>query len=90
MASISKRGKVWQYAVSNYVDGKSRPIRKSGFRTKKEAEIAAAEMEAKLRKNPAIVTKDIPFREYFKEFIEVHKANLNPKTKSRNGCNEKS
>ena len=83
MASITKRGKTYQFAVSNYVDGKSRPIRKGGFRTKKEAEIAAAELEARLRKSPNIITKDIPFNDYFKEYVEVHKANLDPTTKKR-------
>lgn len=73
MASITKRGATWQYAISNYVDGKSRPIRKSGFRTKKEAEVAAAEHEAKLRKNPNAIVKDVPFKDYFDEFVETYK-----------------
>lgn len=46
MASFQKRGKTWQYCVS----AKPKPIRKGGFATKKEAMIAAAEVEAKLSK----------------------------------------
>jgi len=37
MASIQKRGKTYQFTVSHMVNGKSKPIRKGGFRTKKEA-----------------------------------------------------
>lgn len=73
MASITKRGAVWQYAISNYVDGKSRPIRKSGFRTKKEAEVAAIEHEAKLRKNPNTTIKGVAFKDYFIDFVETYK-----------------
>ena len=61
MASITKRGASWQYAVSNVVDGKSRPIRKGGFKTKKEAQIAAAEVEARLQKGAKVVTRNMPF-----------------------------
>lgn len=46
MASYQKRGKTWQYTIS----AKPKPIRKGGFRTKKEAQVAAAEVEAELRK----------------------------------------
>ncbi|MCS3486088.1 MULTISPECIES: Arm DNA-binding domain-containing protein [Bacillus] len=48
MASIQKRGKTYQFTVSRTVNGKSKSIRKGGFRTKKEAQIAAAEIESKL------------------------------------------
>ncbi len=50
MASFTKRGKTWQYTVSRIVNGESKPIRKSGFKTKKEAQVAAAEIESKLNK----------------------------------------
>lgn len=49
MASIQKRGKTYQFTVSHMVNGKSKPIRKGGFRTKKEAQIAAAEIEPTFR-----------------------------------------
>lgn len=73
MASITKRGKTWQYAVSNYVDGKSRPIRKGGFRTKAEAIAAAQEVEMRLRKGGQVITKNQPFSEYFLNWIEIYK-----------------
>jgi len=65
MASFQKRGKTWQYTISRMVNGKSKPIRKGGFRTKKEAQIAAAEVESQLRKGLAPHLKDEPFDEYF-------------------------
>ncbi len=42
---------LWQYCVS----AKPKPIRKGGFKTKKEAQVAAAEIEDRLRqyKNPS-------------------------------------
>lgn len=53
MASFLKRGKTWQYCVS----AKPKPIRKGGFKTKKEAQVAAAEVEDKLRKYKTPGTK---------------------------------
>ncbi|KGR84033.1 Arm DNA-binding domain-containing protein [Lysinibacillus boronitolerans] len=50
MASITKRGKTWQYCVSRMVEGKYKPIRKGGFSTKKEATIAAAAIKANIGK----------------------------------------
>lgn len=47
MASITKRGSTWQYSVSRTIEGKYKPIRKGGYRTKKEASVAAAQIESK-------------------------------------------
>lgn len=44
MASIQKRGKTYQFIVSHMVNGVSKLIRNGGFKTKKEAQIAAAEI----------------------------------------------
>lgn len=83
MASFTKRGDTWQYAVSNYVDGKSRPIRKSGFRTKKEAQVAAAIVEQKLNKGQQVVVKNKSFSQYFEEWIEIFKDGRHKDTKKR-------
>ncbi len=66
MASFLKDGKTWQYSVSRMVDGKYKPIRKGGFRTKKEVQVAA-EVELKLKKgiNP-VLRRDL-FDEYFEQ-----------------------
>jgi len=73
MASIQKRGKTYQYTVSQIVNGKQSPIRKGGFRTKKEAQIAAADIEAQLSKGLMPILKKIPFDEYFENWIDLYK-----------------
>ncbi|KZR58950.1 tyrosine-type recombinase/integrase [Pseudobacillus badius] len=73
MASIQKRGKTYQYTVSHTVNGIQKPIRKGGFRTKKEAQIAAAEIEAQLSKGLMPVLKKIPLDEYFENWIHLYK-----------------
>ncbi len=76
MASIQKRGKTYQFTISRMVDGKSAPIRKGGFHTKKEATIAAAEMEAMINKRIVPHLKPAPFDEYFNNWVKLYKTNL--------------
>ena len=76
MASIQKRGKTYQYTISRIVDGKQDPIRKGGFHTKKEATIAAAEIEAMLNKGIVPHLKPAPFDEYFENWVKLYKSNL--------------
>lgn len=83
MASFQKRGKTWQYTISNVVDGKSKPIRKSGFRTKPEAVAAALEIEMSLSKGGNVVVKDRSFVDYFTNWIEVFKKNRHYTTYNR-------
>lgn len=81
MASFQKRGKAWQYTISRTVNGKAKPIRKSGFNTKKEAQIAAAEVEAGLRKGIAPHLKPEPFDEYFEEWVKLYKIGISKGTR---------
>lgn len=83
MASFTKRGSTWQYTVSRMVNGKSKPVRKSGFRTKKEAMVAAAEVEADLQKGIVPHFKKEPFDQYFKEWVDVYKTDIHPITLRR-------
>ena len=80
MASIRKRVGVkrtsFEFTVSNMVNGKSKPIKKGGFRTEREAKAAAIEMEAQLAKGISPITKNVPFDEYFQEWIEDYKKHL--------------
>lgn len=76
MASIQKRGKTYQYTVSCMENGKSRPIRKGGFRTKKEARMVAAEIELQLGKGIIPYLRPVPLDEYFKKWIRLYKAHL--------------
>ena len=83
MASFKKRGKTWQYTVSRYVDGKYKPIRKSGFKTQKEAKIAAAEVEDKLRKGMVTNPKEILFSDYFESWLNTYKVDIGANTLAR-------
>lgn len=58
------------------VNGKSKPIRKGGFKTKKEAQVAAAEIETDLRKGFLPILTPIPFVEYFETWINLYKKDI--------------
>lgn len=73
MASIQKRGKTYQYTISRMVNGESKPIRKGGFITKKEAQVAASEIEYQLSKGINLSTKKIAFDDYFENWIITYK-----------------
>ncbi len=77
MASFQKRGKTWQYTVSN--KGKT-PIRKSGFLTKKAAQVAAAEVEANLSKGVFHQSRALPFDQYFEDWYILYKKNVTKST----------
>ncbi len=83
MASYLKRGKTWQYTVNHYVDGERKPIVKGGFATKKEAQLAAHEVEMHLWKGQQVNTRDIPFSTYFDEWIELYKSGRHKTTYDR-------
>lgn len=73
MASIQKRGKTYQYTVSHSIGGENKLIRKGGFRTKQEAKIAAAEVEAQLGKGIIPVNKKTALNSYFESWINIYK-----------------
>lgn len=79
MASFQKRGKTWQYTIS----AKPKPIRKGGFKTKKEAQVAAAEVEANLQKGIVPHLKLEPFDEYFESWLNLYKSNIGKNTRAR-------
>lgn len=83
MASFQKRGKTWQYTVSRMVNGVPDPIRKGGYATKKEAQIAAGEIEEKLRKGLTPNLKPVVFTEYFEEWMGTYKAHIAENTRAR-------
>ncbi|WP_054028606.1 site-specific integrase [Bacillus sp. FJAT-28004] len=83
MASFVKRGKTWQYTISRMIKGDSKPIRKGGFNTKKEAQVAAAEIENKLRKGITPHLRLEPFDQYFEEWLKVYKPNIANNTRER-------
>lgn len=81
MASIQKRGKTYQFTVSRTVNGKSKPIRKGGFRTKKEAQIAAAVIESQLSKGLLPHLTPVPIDEYFDKWVNLYKTNISVTTR---------
>jgi integrase len=80
MASIKKRGKTWQYAVSHTVNGESKLIRKGGFSTQAEARAAAIELESKIHKGIVPHLKPAPIDEYFDNWVELYKKNSSDAT----------
>ncbi|KRM10174.1 tyrosine-type recombinase/integrase [Paucilactobacillus suebicus] len=73
MASIKKRGTVWQVRVSyNDQAGKRHTLNKSGFRTKREAELFATETQSVINKDE-LTDGSILFAKYFWEWFTAYK-----------------
>lgn len=72
MASFKKLKTGWQYRVSYYVEGKRKTKNGNGFRTKKEAEIAAREVESSMDHGLA-VDKNPVFVDYMQDWYETYK-----------------
>ena len=66
MASFYRRGKTWSFSIDiGYdKDGKRKKKQVGGFRTKKEAEAAAAQMNVELNQGTFVDEKDISFRKF--------------------------
>ncbi|OIK13553.1 site-specific integrase [Bacillus sp. MUM 116] len=73
MASIQKLKNGWRYRVSYKEGDKYKTKTRGGFRTKKEAEIAAAELEKKLHIGHDISAGDQLFAEYMRNWFEIYK-----------------
>ena len=75
MASFRKRGSGWEYRIK-YVDrrtGKPKEKSKGGFKTKKEAQIAAAEEETRIHHYGFSDDGNEKVETYFKEWLETYK-----------------
>lgn len=83
MASFTNRGSKgkpsWQYTIS----AKPKPIRKGGFKTKKEAQVAAAEIEDQLNKGTLPQFKLVVFAEYFETWVKLFKPKIANNTRAR-------
>lgn len=77
MASIQKMKNGWRYRVSYKENGKYKTKTKGGFRTKKECELAAAELEKKLHVGYDINAGDQLFSEYIRNWYEVFRKGKN-------------
>lgn len=73
MASFRKRNDFWEYRV-RYKDGnKFKEKSKGGFKTKKEAQLAAAKVEEKIAAGIRVQSEDMYFKDYVLEWLEVYK-----------------
>lgn len=75
MASIGKDGASWYYVVSNGTDPitfKPKQIKKRGFKTKEEAEIAAMEVELLIKKNEYFKGENMRFGALYEDWLESY------------------
>lgn len=73
MASFEKLNTGWKFIVS-YKDGdKYRRKTGNGFKTKKEAQVAAAEIEKKLYDRLDIYAGEKQFTEYYRDWVHTYK-----------------
>lgn len=75
MAHILKRGDKWAYMVNvarDPVTDKRRQITKSGFRTKKEAQLAANKLEESILNGGVIRESNITFETFANEWLEYY------------------
>ena len=74
MASIFKKGKGYMVRVSWYDEnGKRKYKNKTGFKTKREAQIYANELENLKARNFISQNSKTPFPEYFWSWFETYK-----------------
>ncbi|OQR21100.1 site-specific integrase [Ligilactobacillus salivarius] len=73
MGTIIKRGKTYRATVSWYEDGVRKFKSKSGFKTKREAQIYANELENLKARNFISQNSKTPFPEYFWSWFETYK-----------------
>ncbi|QOK28027.1 site-specific integrase [Cytobacillus oceanisediminis] len=84
LASFRQRSKKWEYRIK-YVDpqtGKPKEKTKGGFRTKKEAQIEAAEVEKQLYlgQHSIIQNKELLVKEWFEKWLDIYGSQCKPKT----------
>ena len=83
MASFRQRGKSWEYRII-FTDskGKRKEKSKGGFRTKKEAQIEAAEIEKQiyLGHHEIIQSKEILLKDWLYEWLDIYGSQCQPST----------
>ncbi|WP_419877755.1 tyrosine-type recombinase/integrase [Brevibacillus centrosporus] len=83
MAFFRKRGSAWEFRIS-FIDrrtGKTKEKSKGGFKTKKEAQIAAAEAESAINYYGFNENGNEKVDKYFEEWLEIYKKpNVKPIT----------
>ncbi|MBX0359571.1 site-specific integrase [Halobacillus sp. Nhm2S1] len=76
MANYRKRGSKWYFQIYTGVDpstGKKKFTSKGGFKTKKEAQMAAAEVEKEVFENTYVQEQNITFQEFTLEWLKTYR-----------------
>ncbi|MDT8900038.1 tyrosine-type recombinase/integrase [Anaeroselena agilis] len=78
MASFYKRGKTWSFMIDVGLDkdGKRKQKGCGGFRTKKEAEEAAAQLTTELSQGTFVQEKDVTFRDFSKVWLNLYSSQV--------------
>lgn len=73
MASFRKRNDKWEYRIRYKERGKFKETSKGGFKTKKEAQLAAAKIEEKIASGVNMQSSNMTFHDYMYEWLETYK-----------------
>lgn len=77
MVSFRKRGNVWQYEISyKDTDGVYKKLRKSGFKLKSDAILAASQIQANHPKLAKVKDSQQTLVNYFDNWIKIYKKNI--------------
>jgi integrase len=82
MASFFKRGKTWYYSadIGKDKNGERKKKLKGGFRTRKEAVEAEAQLQVDLMQNTFIIEKDITFSDFSQEWFKGYSIQVKSST----------
>ncbi|MDO6632429.1 site-specific integrase [Bacillus thuringiensis] len=73
MASFRKRNDKWEYRIRYKEMGKYKETSKGGFKTKKEAQLAAAKIEEKIANGVNMQSSNVTFHDYMYQWLETYK-----------------
>ena len=79
MASFRKRGEFWYYRIKcgvNPKTGKPMEVQRGGFRTKREAQLAAAEQQTALSSGSFVAVSSITFQQFATEWLASYALNV--------------
>ncbi|KLV30447.1 site-specific integrase [Priestia megaterium] len=80
----TKQGQMWLFKMDigiNPQTGKRKTTTRRGFKTKKEAQIAAGKLEQELLSGTSITNSNITFNETFAQWFSNHSKTIKPSTK---------
>ncbi|MEN3776554.1 site-specific integrase [Priestia megaterium] len=80
----TKQGQMWLFKMDTGIDpqtGKRKTTTRRGFKTKKEAQVAAGKLEQELLSGTSIANSNITFNETFFQWFSNHSKTIKPSTK---------